>query len=136
MPFEQTVVGANSLVVRTVVDPASVAAAIRDKIWEVDKKVPISDVRTMDDLFSGSLQRQRMTLTLFAVFAGIAIGLGLSALLSGYMRGMIYGVPATDPATFVAVAIILLLVAAGASWIPARTAARADPCIVLRDLPD
>ena len=189
LPFEQTVVGANSLVVRTAADPASLAAAIRDKIWEVDRSVPISDVRTMDDVFSGSLQRQRMTLTLFGVFAavglllsvigvygvvaygvrqrvrelavrvalgagsasihrlvlgeglrygaiGVAIGLGLAGLLSGYMRGMIYGVPAIDPPTFVAVAVILLIVTAGASWIPARTAARADPCVVLRDLPD
>jgi putative ABC transport system permease protein len=58
LPFEQTVVGANSLVVRTAVDPVSVAPAIRDRIWEVDRNVPISDVRTMDDVFSGSLQRQ------------------------------------------------------------------------------
>ena len=57
-------------------------------------------------------------------------------MLSGYMRGMIYGVLAIDPATFAAVAINLLIVAAGASWIPARTAARADPCVVLRDLPN
>ena len=57
-------------------------------------------------------------------------------MLSGYMRGMIYGVLAIDPATFAAVAINLLIVAAGASWIPARTAARADSCVVLRDLPN
>lgn len=77
VPFEQRVVGANSLVVRTTGDPALLANVISERIWSIDRNVPISDVRTMEALYSGSLQRQRMTLTLFAIFAGV--GLLLSA---------------------------------------------------------
>jgi ABC-type lipoprotein release transport system permease subunit len=45
---------------------------------------------------------------------------------------MIFGVPPTDPLTFVLVPAVLVLVAVTASWIPARSAANADPCEVLR----
>jgi putative ABC transport system permease protein len=77
VPFSQLTVDANSLVVRTSVSPLSVASAIRDQIWSVNRNVPISDVRTMDDRFAASLARQRMMLILLALFA--AIGLSLSA---------------------------------------------------------
>ena len=77
VPFMQRPVGATSLIVRTAVSPLSLAAAIRDQIWSINRDVPISDVRTMDDLLAASLARQRMVLILFAVFAGL--GLVLSA---------------------------------------------------------
>jgi predicted permease len=77
VPFTQRTVGATALLVRTNVPPLSIAASIRDELWAINRDVPISDIRTMDDLFAASLARQRMVLVMFALFAGI--GLVLSA---------------------------------------------------------
>jgi hypothetical protein len=48
------------------------------------------------------------------------------------MKGLLFGVGSADPATFAAVALMLLLVTVTASYIPARRAARVDPIIALR----
>jgi putative ABC transport system permease protein len=77
VPFAQRVVDANSVIVRTAVPPLSLVSEVRDQILTVDRNVPISDVRTMDDLLSASVARYRMVLILFTLFAGI--GLLLSA---------------------------------------------------------
>ncbi len=64
--------------------------------------------------------------------AGLTIGLGGALMLTRLMSGVLYGVKATDPATFAGVAALLLGVAALASWIPARRAAHVDPVEALR----
>ena len=48
------------------------------------------------------------------------------------MRSLLYGVDASDPATFVAIALLLMFVAVAASYLPARRAARIDPIVSLR----
>ncbi len=63
---------------------------------------------------------------------GIAIGLVAALLLTRVMRTMLFGVGATDPATFVLVPLLLLAVAALASYLPARRATRVDPIEALR----
>ncbi len=63
---------------------------------------------------------------------GMAIGFVAALLLTRVMRSMLFGVGATDPPTFVATALLLLAVAALASWIPARRATRVDPIEALR----
>ena len=63
---------------------------------------------------------------------GIAFGLTGAAILTRFMRSVLFGIGATDPATFVAVAAVLLVVAFLASWIPGRRAARVDPLIAMR----
>lgn len=63
---------------------------------------------------------------------GIAIGLTGAFGLTRLMEALLFGVSTTDPATFVAVPLILGGVALLASWIPARRAARTDPVEALR----
>jgi putative ABC transport system permease protein len=64
--------------------------------------------------------------------AGIALGLVAALALTRAMSAMLYGVSATDPITFVAITILLGLVATVACYLPARQALRVDPLRALR----
>ena len=63
---------------------------------------------------------------------GIAIGLGAAFVLARFVRSMLYGVTASDPLTFSGTALLLLVIALGAAWVPARRAANVDPMVALR----
>jgi putative ABC transport system permease protein len=63
---------------------------------------------------------------------GVVIGLAASFGLNHYLSTLLFGVKATDPITYAAVAAILISVALLASYIPARRATRIDPMIALR----
>ncbi len=66
--------------------------------------------------------------------AAIGIGLGVSgSLLTGrWLTSLLFGVKSSDPATLTATALVLLLVAAAACFLPARRATRVDPMVALR----
>ncbi|RSL18345.1 putative permease [Edaphobacter aggregans] len=63
---------------------------------------------------------------------GVVIGLGVAMVLTRLMTQLLYGVSATDPATFVGLALMLTAIAVAACCIPARRAMRVDPVVALR----
>ncbi len=63
---------------------------------------------------------------------GVAIGVVAGLILTRLLGSFLYGISASDPATFIAVAVILIAVSAAASFFPARRATRVDPIIALR----
>ena len=71
---------------------------------------------------------QGMMLTLI----GVVIGAGGAIWLTRLMKTFLFGVSATDPATFIAIALLLAAVALLASYVPARRATKVDPLVALR----
>jgi putative ABC transport system permease protein len=173
------------LVVSTAVEPLSLAAAVRRTIWDIDKDQPVSNIRTMEDILSDSIARQRFSMLLLGSFAavalvlaavgiygvmsysvaqrtreigirmalgarrghvlmltvggglklvliGVAIGLVAAFILTRVMSSLLFGVSATDPTTFIIISLVLVSVAALASYIPARRATKVDPMVALR----
>jgi putative ABC transport system permease protein len=173
------------LLVSTRADAESLAQPLRQAIWDVDPRQPISEVTTLDRIVSESVTpqrfravlmgafsaialilviagiygviacvvvertheigvrmafgapkarvlwlvvRQALVLTAVGVAVGVAAALGATRLLTSFL----FGVSATDWATFGGAALLLGCVAVVASYVPARGAARVDPMVALR----
>jgi putative ABC transport system permease protein len=72
--------------------------------------------------------RQGMVLTIAGLFIGIGVGLAVTRV----MTDMLFGVTATDAVTFISVAVVLVVVAFLACYVPARRATKVDPMVALR----
>jgi putative ABC transport system permease protein len=70
------------------------------------------------------------TLRLAAI--GMAIGVAASWAIARSLSGLLFGVTATDPVTFVGMLLVLAMVATLAGYLPARRASRIDPLVALR----
>jgi putative ABC transport system permease protein len=77
----------------------------------------------------GMVVRQAVTLAV----VGVAIGLVSAAILAPLLTSQLFGVAAMDPATFLAVPVLLALVAVAAALVPGRRAMRIDPALAMRN---
>ena len=171
--------------VRTAADPASLASPVQARIREMDPSLPVTSVRTLDQVVTQSAGPQRFNAVLIAAFAllalllaalgiarvlatsisrrtqelgvrmalgaqrpdllrmvlregmtlvalGLAIGLPTAFLLTRLMSTLLFDVSPTDPMTFTAVTVVLVLVALAACYVPARRATLISPLAALR----
>jgi predicted permease len=72
-PYWQESVSDAALMVRTAMDPRSVAAALRSEIWRVDPEIPVQRMRTMDEVISEAAAPRRFQMLLVLLFAASAL---------------------------------------------------------------
>jgi putative ABC transport system permease protein len=174
-----------ALIISTTGDPAQLINTVRQKVWAIDRNIPITQVRTIEQIIEGAFVQPRFNALLLAIFAfialclgavgiygvisytvarrtheigirlalgaqqrdvlrmiisqgmklsltGVAIGLLAALALTRWMETLLFGVRPTDPLTFAAIALALIVVALLACWIPARRAMKVDPLVALR----
>jgi putative ABC transport system permease protein len=63
----------NALVVLTNVNPLSLAATVRQTVWDIDKDQPVSNISSMEQVVGDSVARQRFSMLLLGVFATLAL---------------------------------------------------------------
>jgi len=73
LPHAQDPWGAMVLVAKTSVEPGSLAGAIRQQVWAIDKDQPVFDVRTMEEVRSISVALYSFSSVMLAIFAGVAL---------------------------------------------------------------
>jgi putative ABC transport system permease protein len=102
------------------------AQALRTRTPEIGLRMALGAARR--DVVTMMLRQALLVASL-----GLAAGLAASLLLARGLRSLLFGVQPGDPATLLAVAAFLAVVALFASWLPARRASGVDPAISLRE---
>jgi len=184
-PFAQAPWPYMTLVLRSSVEPMTLADPLRQVVMEVKPNQPVAGIASMDQLMERSLVRRRDSARLVGIFAclalvlaaiglygvmsfsvatrtreigirmaigatkndivrlvlgdggkllgvGLVVGATFAVLLGRLIRGVLHGVPPTDPGVFVIAAGVLALSALLAMLLPARRAARVEPASSLR----
>jgi len=88
VPMMQNPVRQVAAIVRTATPPEVIAPALRDVVGALDKDLPVYLVRTMDRLLDTSIARQRMSMLVFGVFAGVALVLASIGLYGVVAHGV------------------------------------------------
>jgi putative ABC transport system permease protein len=101
--------------------------------WSVTQRTREIGIRVALGARRADVMRLILTQSGTLVGLGITAGLGGAALLSRYLRGMLFGLTPLDLPTFAGVALALAAMAMLASWAPARRATRVDPLIAIRE---
>ncbi|HKV64141.1 MAG TPA: ABC transporter permease [Candidatus Acidoferrum sp.] len=70
----------NAMVVRTDGDPLRLTAAVKDRIWSVDRDQPVSRIQTTEQILSDSVARRRLYVVLLGVFASVALFLAAAGI--------------------------------------------------------
>jgi putative ABC transport system permease protein len=100
--------------------------------WTVNERAREIGVRVALGAQSGDVIKMVIGQGMKGVLLGLAIGLAASLLASRAMKGMLFGVGAGDPTTFVVIALLLMCVALLACYLPARKATKVDPVVAIR----
>ena len=100
--------------------------------WTVSRRTLEIGIRIAVGAPSEQVQAMVLREAAWMTLLGVAAGVGGALALGRVVASLLYGLKAWDPATFACSATMLILVALGASWIPARRAAGVDPIRALR----
>jgi putative ABC transport system permease protein len=98
----------------------------------VARRAPEIGVRVALGAQPGDILRLVLKKGMALVLIGVAIGLAGALALTRSIKSLLFEVKAADPLTLIAVALLLVVVALLACWIPARRAAKVDPLTALR----
>ena len=100
--------------------------------YAVSQRVPEIGIRTALGARPGDVVRLILKQGAALIVVGVSLGLGGAFALSRVMQSLLFGITATDRATFVSAAVLLVAVALTATYLPARRATRIDPVVALR----
>jgi len=72
-PYGQEPISEVALMVRTAMDPRSIAAAVRSEIWKIDPEIPVQQMKTMEEVISAAAAPRRFQMMLVLLFAASAL---------------------------------------------------------------
>jgi putative ABC transport system permease protein len=172
-------------VIRSQGDTASLAPLLQRTVWSVNKDMPLTDIKTIEQVVSATVSEPKFHTWLLIAFAGVGllltligiygvisysvsrrtheigiraalgaepqailllvlnqgaklaftgaiIGLLGAWVLMRFLSSQLYEIKPGDPLTLISTALVMLTVALGASYVPARRATRVDPITALR----